>query len=410
MTTERQPTIWENTQFRAYLGGTALSGMGLAMQQLLLSWILIGILELPANQVGLIQALIGIPGVFLMLMGGAIADRADPRNFLIGIYLVAPVFPIFLVAMELAGWFQVWSVILWGLGMSVVQSYSMPAQQAILNRISGAAVQQAVTAATAAGFVVQIFGLGLAGQIDRVGVSPVLIGQGVVIALAAWAMTRVAPVAATPRARESALKGIWEGLKATYQSKVIFNVLVINFASSIFNAGSFMTVFPFVVKRVYDGDAFTLSWLMMVFFGGAALSNAIQLRYMPFARPGRLFLAMQLTRIIVLFLIYVRGDWWLLVLATFGWGLNMGVTTNLARTIVQESAEPAFRGRILSVFSIGMVGSAPIGAIVLGWMIESFGTLNALWPAMILSVLLFIYGVLFTGVWRYQSEAAVADR
>ncbi len=409
MTTEQQPTIWENAQFRAYLGGTALSGMGLAMQQLLLSWILIGILELPANQVGLIQALIGIPGVFLMLMGGAIADRADPRNFLIGIYLIAPVFPVFLVAMELSGWFHVWSVIVWGLGMSVVQSYSMPAQQAILNRISGTAVQQGVTAATAAGFVVQVFGLGLAGQIDRVGVVPVLVGQGVVIALAAWAMTLVAPVAATPRERESALKGIWEGLKATYASKVIFNVLVINFASSIFNAGSFMTVFPFVVKRIYDGDAFTLSWLMMIFFGGAALSNAIQLRFMPFVRPGRLFLAMQLTRIIVLFLIYIRGDWWLLVLATFGWGLNMGVTTNLARTIVQESAEPAFRGRILSVFSVGMVGSAPIGAIVLGWMIETFGTLNALWPAMILSVLLFAYGVLFTGVWRYRSEAALAD-
>ncbi len=409
MTSEAEKTIWQNPQFRAYLGGTALSGMGLAMQQLLLSWILIGILLLPADQVGLIQALIGIPGVFLMLMGGAIADRADPRNFLIGIYLVAPVFPLFLVAMDIAGWFAVWSVIVWGFGISVVQSYSMPPQQAILNRISGAAVQQGVTAATAAGFVVQVVGLGLAGQIDQLGVVPVLVGQGVVIALAAWAMTRVAPVTAPPPVhRESALKGIWEGLKATYRSKVIFNVLVINFASSIFNAGSFMTVFPFVVKRIYDGDAFTLSWLMMIFFGGAALSNAIQLRFMPFVRPGRLFLAMQLTRIIVLFLIYVRGDLWLLVLATFGWGLNMGVTTNLARTIVQESAEPAFRGRILSVFSVGMVGSAPIGAIVLGWMIETFGTLNALWPAMILSALLFLYGVFFTGVWRYQSQAAAA--
>ena len=51
------------------------------MQQLLLSWILIGVLVLPADQVGLIQALIGIPGIFIMLMGGALADRADPRNF-----------------------------------------------------------------------------------------------------------------------------------------------------------------------------------------------------------------------------------------------------------------------------------------------------------------------------------------
>lgn len=195
-----------------------------------------------------------------------------------------------------------------------------------------------------------------------------------------------------------------EGLRATYRSKVILNVLVINFVSSIFNAGSFMTVFPFIVKRVYDGDAFTLSWLMAIFFAGAALSNAILLRFMPLLRPGRLFLLMQLSRIIVLALIYIRGDLWLLILGTFGWGLNMGVTSNLARTIVQESAEPEFRGRILSVFSIGMVGSAPIGAIVLGWLIETVGTLNALWPAMILSALLCAYGALFTGVWRYQSS------
>ena len=168
-----------------------------------------------------------------------------------------------------------------------------------------------------------------------------------------------------------------------------------------------MTVFPFVVKRVYEGDAFTLSWLMAVFFGGAALSNILLLRFMPLVRPGRLFLLMQLSRIVVLYLIYLRGDWWLLVLGTFGWGLNMGVTSNLARAIVQESAEAQYRGRILSVFSIGMVGSAPIGAIVLGWLIENVGTLNALIPAMVLSAVLCLYGALFTRVWGYQSPAAV---
>lgn len=403
-----ETSIWHSRQFRAYLNGTALSGMALAMQQLLLSWVLIGILELPADQVGLIQALIGVPGVVLMLMGGALADRTDPRNFLIGIYLIAPIFPLFLIVMDFNGWFAVWSVVVWGLGMGLVQSYSMPAQQAILNRISGSQIQQAVTAATAAGFVVQVLGLGLAGQIDRLGISPVLFAQGLVIALAAWAMTRIneIPVKA-PKRTESTLSGIVEGLRATYRSKVIFDVLVINFASTIFNAGSFMTVFPFIVKRVYDGDAFALSALMAVFFGGAALSNAVLLRYMPLLRPGRLFLLMQLSRIIVLYLIYLRGDWWLLVLGTFGWGLNMGLTSNLARTIVQESAEPEFRGRILSVFSVGMVGSAPIGAIVLGWLIETVGTLNALWPAMILSALLCLYGVLFTGVWRYRSSSVV---
>jgi MFS family permease len=234
----------------------------------------------------------------------------------------------------------------------------------------------------------------------------VLLSQAVVIALASWAMVRIVAVPTVDaKPDQSAVRGIIEGLHATLRSKIIFNVLVINFVSSIFNAGSFITVFPFIVKRIYAGDAWTLSMLMAIFFGGAAVSNALLLRFMPLVRPGRLFLLMQLSRIVVLLMIYVRGDFWLLVLGTFGWGLNMGVTSNLARTIVQESAEPAFRGRILSVFSVGMVGSAPLGAIVLGWLIETFGTLNALWPAMILSAVLCAYGVWFTNVWRYESPS-----
>jgi hypothetical protein len=55
------------------------------------------------------------------------------------------------------------------------------------------------------------------------------------------------------------------------------------------------------------------------------------------------------------------------------------------------------------VFSLGLLGSAPIGALVLGWIIEAFGTLNALIPAMAISVGLFLYGILATSVYRYKS-------
>ena len=80
-------SVWSAPGFNAYLGSTGFSGMALAMQQLLLSWILIGILNLPADQVGVIQAVIGLPGIALMLMGGASADRTDARRLLAQIYL-----------------------------------------------------------------------------------------------------------------------------------------------------------------------------------------------------------------------------------------------------------------------------------------------------------------------------------
>jgi hypothetical protein len=404
-------SIWQNPGFRAYLGSTGFSGMALAMQQLLLSWMLIGILQLPADQVGLIQAIIGIPGVVLMLMGGASADRSDPRSMLIKVYFVAPILPIFLIFMEMYQWLGVATVTLWGLGMSVVQSYSMPGQQAILNRLTSSSVQQGVTAATAIGFVVQVAGLILAGQIDTLGISPVLSLQAVGLVLAGFMMMRIAPLQPTsaPATGASSVQVIRDGLVATYRSPIIFHTLLITFSSSIFNAGSFITVFPFIVKRIYDGDAWLLAVLMAVFFAGATLSNLILLRYMPLKAPGRLFLIMQLSRILVIYLMWIEPAFWFMVVATIGWGLNMGVTTNLARAIVQESAPNEYLGRIMSVFSIGMVGSAPIGAIVLGWMIERFGTLNALIPAMALSLILFLYGAFMSPVWGYRSAQPEAD-
>ena len=359
-----------------------------------------------------------------MLAGGASADRTDARQMLIRIYLVAPIFPLFLVLMDQWHLLGVASVIAWGLGMTVVQSYSMPGQQALLNRIAGQNIQQGVTAATAIGFVVQVVGLILAGQIDNVGVTPVLLSQAIALGLAGLMMIRLPSVqpSVQPSAqqapagkaqqsdREGALAGIGQGLRATKDHPVIFNVLLITFASSIFNAGSFITVFPFIVARVYDGTAWLLALLMAVFYAGATLSNVLLLRYQPLLRPGKLFLIMQLSRILVIFLMWIEPPFWLLVVATIGWGLNMGITTNLARSIVQESAPKPYLGRILSVFSIGMVGSAPLGAIVLGWLIVATGTLNALIPAMVLSALLFFYGALFSPVWAYRSRQAQAPQ
>ena len=346
-----------------------------------------------------------------MLAGGASADRQDARRLLIRIYLLAPVFPLFLVLMEQWQWLGVASVIFWGLGMTVVTSYSMPGQQALLNRIAGNNIQQGVTAATAIGFVVQVVGLILAGQIDTVGVAPVLLSQAVGFCLAGVMMIRVpiAPPAATAdqsAESSSAIAGIRQGLRATFEHPVIFHVLTITFSSSIFNAGAFITVFPFIVARIYDGTAWLLALLMAVFYAGATLSNILLLRYQPLLRPGRLFLVMQLSRIVVIFLMWIEPPFWLLVVATIGWGLNMGITTNLARSIVQESAPKPYLGRILAVFSIGLVGSAPLGAIVLGWLIEATGTLNALIPAMLLSAILFVYGAMFSPVWAYRSPAA----
>ncbi len=398
-----QQAIWQNSEFKLYLGSTAFSGIAFAMQQLLLSWTLIGILEVPASQVGLIQAAAGIPGIFVMLLGGVRADDTDPRTLLIRVYLFAPVLPLFLITVVQLQQLSIQAVLLWALGMSFCVSYSSPAQQTILNRIASSSVQKAVSAATAVGFLVQIFGLGIAGTIDKFGLSPALAFQATCVGLGAFAVRRLHPQPPVIQKTESPFKNLADGFREIYKQRDIMQTLIINFTSSVFNAGAFMTVFPFIVKEIYGGNAFLLSFLMVIFYAGATISNLLMIRVMPLVRPGRIFLIMQLSRMVILGLIWFQPVFWIFALACVGWGLNMGVTMTLARTIVQESATAEYRARIMSVYSLGLLGSAPIGALILGSLIDSLGILNALIPAISISIGLFMYGIMFTNVYNYRS-------
>ena len=398
-----QQAIWQNSEFKLYLGSTAFSGIAFAMQQLLLSWTLIGILEVPASQVGLIQAAAGIPGIFVMLLGGVRADDTDPRTLLIRVYLFAPVLPLFLITVVQLQQLSIQAVLLWALGMSFCVSYSSPAQQTILNRIASSSVQKAVSAATAVGFLVQIFGLGIAGTIDKFGLSPALAFQATCVGLGAFAVRRLHPQPPVIQKTESPFKNLADGFREIYKQRDIMQTLIINFTSSVFNAGAFMTVFPFIVKEIYGGNAFLLSFLMVIFYAGATISNLLMIRVMPLVRPGRIFLIMQLSRMVILGLIWFQPVFWIFALACVGWGLNMGVTMTLARTIVQESATAEYRARIMSVYSLGLLGSAPIGALILGNLIDSLGILNALIPAISISIGLFMYGIMFTNVYNYRS-------
>ena len=138
----------------------------------------------------------------------------DPRSLLIKVYACAPVLPLFLVAMLIFLQIALWNILLWGLGMSFVISYTSPAQQALLNRVARGEVQKSVSAASAIGFIVQIMGLAVAGTLEVLGLIPVLLIQLACFALAALMVARISPSKPKAAARESTLLQLKKGLAA----------------------------------------------------------------------------------------------------------------------------------------------------------------------------------------------------
>jgi len=113
---------------------------------------------------------------------------------------------------------------------------------------------------------------------------------------------------------------------------------------------------------------------------------------------------MQLTRGLIFVLYWIGPHPSIIVLATLLWGLNMGITGTTSRAIVQESARERFRGRILSVYTAGLIGSQPFGALILGFVIEAVGPLNAIVPGIVVSAVILVVGVTVTPIWSYQSR------
>ncbi len=124
---------------------------------------------------------------------------------------------------------------------------------------------------------------------------------------------------------------------------------------------------------------------------------------MPLLRPGRLFMLMQLTRVVILAVLWMRPSLWLFYVAIVAWGFNMGITTTLVRTTVQELAEEPHRAQILSMLLVSFMISAPASSVLLGWLIAGYDPLTALIPAIVMSLVIFGIGVTSSGLWRYRA-------
>ncbi|MEE8400481.1 MAG: MFS transporter [Desulfobacterales bacterium] len=403
-------SIWRNAQFRYYVASTSFVGFSFAMQMLLVTWLLIGVLNAPPDRVGLAQAIIGVPGVFLMLWGGVSADRVDPRALMTRMYGFAVLPPLVLAAVVICGYLSFWAVTIWAVAMSVVTSYAGPAHAAALNRVSGSQVQEGVSASMGFGFIIQLGGLALAGQMDVIGTETVLVTQSLSLLVGCLMIRRLTGLTPTPQSGPvvSTWVGLKDGFTIVIRDRLIVWIMLLNLVSMIFNFGTFTIVLPFILTKVYGGDVASLGWMLVLFFFGAAVSNFIMLRYMPLARPGRLFLGMQLTRALIFVIYWIGPALPMVVIATFLWGLNMGITGTTSRAIVQESAPERFRARILSVYTAGSIGSQPFGALLLGFVIDAVGPLNAMIPGMLISAVIFSVGITASPIWSYRSRTEPA--
>jgi MFS family permease len=361
--------------FRLFTYGQSISVIGSWMQQVAMGWLVYRLTN-SALLLGLVAFASQSPVFFLGPIAGVIADRANRHRVIIAMQTLMMLESGVLAYLVVTGKVEYWHVLALSTVFGIVNAFEIPARQAFLLEMvkSREDLPNAIALNSSmfngarligpaiAGFIIAAFGESVAFIINAVSFLAVLI--------ALFAM-RV-----EPRERKQIRGKVFSSLRAgfTYGFGFLPIRMVLNLvaAAALFGV-PFTVLLPVFAVEVLGGDARTLGFLMSA-TGVGALSGALYLA----ARPNVRGLSTVITAAAFLFgaSLVAFGFSRSLVLSlgalAFA-GFGMMVLMAASNTFLQTVADDDKRGRIVSMYTMAYIGTAPFGSLMAGAIAQRTG-------------------------------------
>lgn len=363
-----------------FLAGAGSWFSAWGMQSVLFSWLVVGEIRASPEWVGVLQTSTMLPTLGFLLMGGVTADRYDPRGLLMRLYLVAALPVLVLAAAVASDRLVLGGLFAYGLCIGTVSSFTMPARDTLLSRVAGTDMMHAVTGTTATQFGGQAAGALLAGAARWVGSAPMLVVQALLLVMGSVVTAHVpsGTAEAPVHPRSSLVQDIRDGIAEVARTSQLRAALALAMAVGLFFIGPFLVIYPLLVRDYYAGGVDQLSLVLMMFPLGTIIGSMLLRRIGGIQRKGRAALCALAMGACVMGSVGMGVPLWGLVLMTLFWGLDAAVFINCTRTLFQEAAPPRSRARVLSIYQLGFMGMAPVGAIVSGVLSGRVGPLATL--------------------------------
>jgi len=391
---------------RAFLSMVAAWFIPHGLQIVLYPWLLAVYLQLPAEQVGFGQMLLQLPGLFLVLWAGSLADRIDTRKLLGRLHLVATVPPILLALTIWSGHFSFGMLAVYGLSMGACIAFANPSRDAMLATVAQGNIQRLVVSNTGVQFGVQIIGYGIAMLAGVTGPAPLLVIQGLMMSSGYFIARRLPHRQLDPDVTGGKpVKGaIWQGLKVVWNTPQLYSVLLVSLAGSVLYLGSFFVLIPLLIRDYYGGGAAQIGLVNMCFMVGTLFMVWVLLRRGGIRRQGRAYmLANVWGAAFALAIISMGVSFPIMMLVLAIWGAAAGIGMSMSRTILQQYAPESHRARVFAVYQLCFMAGGPIGSLMMGFLIAHFGPLKAAMVPPVGMVIVMTSVYLLTDLWKIEA-------
>ena len=361
--------------YRLFFGGQGISLIGTWMQQIALGWLVYRLTD-SAFLLGLVGFAGQIP-TFILASFAGVSGRpiqqtqnnyyhSNPGNDSGTV----------LAILTLTNTIQIWHIIFLSIVVGIVNAFDMPTRQSFVidlvddksdlpNAIalnSSMFNTARLVGPTVAGILIAVLGEGLCFLLNAISYI------AVIIALFMMNIT----YKNENQKQAKVLKGLKEGIKYAYSFKPI-RILLIFLGLVSLTGGPYTVLMPVFAKDMLKGNANTLGFL----FGAVGIGALIGAVYLASRKTvlglGRWIAISSSVFAVGLILFSISQNLFLslalMIFTGFGMMVQMASTNTLLQTLVDDDK----RGRVMSLYVMAFMGTAPIGSLVAGTLASKFG-------------------------------------
>ena len=360
--------------YRVWAAGTLVSNIGTWMQRIAQDWlVLTELTNRDASAVGIVMGLQFAPQLLLLPWTGLAADRFNQRKLLMLTQATMGVLALILGVLTIEGVTRLWHVYVFAFLFGSAAALDAPVRQTFVAELVGDQHLPNAVALNSTSFnAARMIGPALAGLlIAKVGTGWAFLINGISFAgvLISMSLFRVSELHPNVRARRTA-GGFMEGFRYVWGRRDLRAIMIM-----LFLIGTFGLNFPIFIStmavKVFHSDAKGFGLLSSIMAVGT-ISGALLAAGRDKPQFGSLFIGAAVFGIGCTLAALSPGYWWFagsLVLI----GVAALTLTNTTNSMMQLSAEPAMRGRVMALRLAVALGGTPIGAPIVGWVANHFG-------------------------------------
>lgn len=364
----------QHRNYRLFFIGQLISLTGTWMQTVAQGWLVLRLTDSP-SLLGLVAAFASLPVLLFSLPAGALADRVPKRTLLLMTQVVAMLLALVLALLTLTGLVQVWHVLLLAALLGLVNAFDAPARQAFTVEMVGRAdLLNAIALNSSIFNGARTIGPAVAGMVvAAIGEGPAFLLNGLsfLAVIAGLLMMRLPPFQAPSGTRS--VHQLREGLSYIASEPAVRSLLLLAGSLSLFGF-VYIPLLPVFARDVLGAGASGLGWLSAASGMGALTAALLLAQFSDRIRRGHLVIAALLIYPVFMIGFTLARSLPLAMLLLALSGLSGVTAMALTNTLIQSIVPDALRGRVMSVFTLLLMGLSPLGGMFAGVIAEYVGS------------------------------------